>query len=182
MSRIPRCVATLVVPVALLTSGCDDVNANLTIPASSRLTFAAEPATLVPQFIPDQVCHLSPPFLAFINLTFGSDFELFLERVRFNFLDKSGGQAVPTVTVIPSLHSSLPTFTPVPIPSTLTIPTPGIFSFGSVVVTAGRRRTDAFSLRFGCGVPADGTLFVVVETTDSHGRKDHSRTSVRIGR
>jgi hypothetical protein len=175
-------VATLVVPVALLTSGCDDVNANLTIPASSRLTFAAEPATLVPRFIPDQLCHLSPPFLAFINLTFGSDFELFLERVRFNFLDKSGGQAIPTVTVIPSIHSSLPTST-LPIPSTFPIPTaPGIFTFGSAVVTAGHRRTDAFSLRFGCGVPADGTLFIIVDTTDGRGKRDHSRTSVRIGR
>jgi hypothetical protein len=189
MPRISIRVATLAGAVVLFTSACDGMNGNPTTPAATNTSglalLAVQPATLKPQFVGgpfvDPFCVATPPFLAFISLTFGSNIDVFLDRVRFDFVDRSGRKAIPTATAIPGFQSSLPSSTPVPFPSSLTFPTPGLVSFGGILIGPDRRRTDSFSLRFDCGVPGFGTLFVVVESTTRFGAPGITQTSVPIG-
>ena len=182
MREFSRCVAAFAVPVALFTAGCDEVRTNLTVPASAALSFVrAEPRQIAPRFLADPFCVAEPPFFGSLGLTIAPDADLFLERVRFDFIDRFGKRALPLVTPVPSIHTTIPTSSPVPMPGVATSLIAGQVSFGRQLVPAGRRRTDFFSLQFDCGVPAFGTVFVFVETIDRLGLFDVSRTSVQIG-
>jgi hypothetical protein len=183
MSDGSRWIAAMVVPVALFTSSCDK-NETITAPVAVQSTsVTAEPSSIVPQFVPNPLCPLAPPFVAVVNVTVSSPTELFLQAVQFDLLDRFGGQAVPTVSPIPTpaVPSTIPALTPVPMPGTMPIPIPGQLSFGGQQVAPGQPRTDGFSLRFDCGVPAAGVLSINVNATNRQGLTIVSRTSVRIG-
>ena len=51
----------------------------------------------------------------------------------------------------------------------------------SALVPAGETLTAPFRLQFDCGVPAQGTLFVSVDTADTDGTVVVLRTSTHIG-
>lgn len=51
----------------------------------------------------------------------------------------------------------------------------------NALVPAGGTLTTPFRLQFDCGVPARGTLFVAVDTTNAVGTVVVMRTSAKIG-
>ena len=61
------------------------------------------------------------------------------------------------------------------------IPIPGSLPAEELVIHAGVSHTMPVSLGFGCGVPADGTIIVSVDTTDMRGRASTSQVRVRVG-
>jgi hypothetical protein len=178
-----RWAAAFVLPVALLTASCDTIG-GVTVPGSIQSTLvSAQPAAVAPQFFADPFCPSAPPFVAVVGITVTSATDLFLQRIQFELVDRFGGRSVPAVTPIPipEIHTTTPVSTPVPIPGFQPIPNPGQVSFGGHQMLSGQSRTDSFSLRFDCGVPAAGTLFFTVESTNRQGTSNVSRASVRIG-
>jgi hypothetical protein len=183
MFDVSRWAGVMVVPVALFTASCDK-NESLTAPGASQSTSVTVlPTSIMPQFVSDSFCPLTPPFVAVVNVTVSSATDLFLQAVRFDLLDRFGGRAVPTVSLIPipDAPSAIPTSTPVPMPNTMPIPFPGQVSFGGQQVVSGQPRTDVFSLRFDCGVLAAGILSIDVDSINRQGFAVVSRTSVRMG-
>ena len=185
------CSAALAVLIALASAACDDFNGDLNGPASSssRSTFVtstvvtAEPTTIAPRFLFDPRCPGAPPFVALLNLTIGSEAELSVQRIGFEFRDRSGNSSLPTVFPVPvGISSTLPSSGPIPFPGAAPTPVPGEISFSDFGIGSGRGRTDSFALRFDCGVPAVGTLTVVVQSVDRRGEADVSRASVGVGR
>jgi hypothetical protein len=185
------CSAALAVLIALASAACDDFNGDLNGPASSssRSTFVTstvvttEPTSIAPQFLSDPRCPGAPPFVALLNLTIGSGAELSVQRIGFEFRDRFGGRSLPTVFPVPASSSTLlPSSGPIPFPGAAPTPVPGEISFSDFGIGSGRGRTDSFALRFDCGVPAVGTLTVVVESVDRRGENDVSRATVAVGR
>jgi hypothetical protein len=98
-------------------------------------------------------------------------------------IDGFGGRAVPIVSAISiaGVNTSTGTFRPLPVPTESPIPIPGLALFSGQQFVSGRPRTDSFSLLFGCGVSAAGTLSIAVQSTNGQGASDVSRTTVRVG-
>jgi hypothetical protein len=144
-------------------------------------SITAEPSTIAPQFVSDPFCAGAQPFSATLNLTIDSAAELFLQRIGFQFIDRFGNSSLPSVLPIPSMAGVFPSAAPIPIPSQPPGQPPGQIAFGGQTVVTGAR-TDAFRLGFDCGVPAAGTLFIVVESSDTRGETNVARTSARIGK
>jgi hypothetical protein len=151
----------------------------------------AEPAKIVPDFLPTPFCRSHAPFGARIRLTLRAGHDLVMRAPRFelvgNFGERFGPAAIgvfdglPPATAAGSLPPSLPETSPIPLPQASPIPFPGSSPFDGVTLVAGGFRVFPFFLQFGCGVPAQGTLFITVETTDRRGRPDVSRASVHVG-
>jgi hypothetical protein len=65
-------------------------------------------------------------------------------------------------------------------PGTSPIPIPGTSLFDGRLISPGFSRTFPFLLQFDCGIPAFGTLFVIVDTADRHGRSDVKRVNIDL--
>ena len=183
MPRNFRWASAFVLPIALLTASCD-TNWNVTVPGSIQSTLVSvQPPAVAPQFFADPFCLGNQPFVAVVGVTVSPTTDLFLQRIGFELVDRFGGRSVPAVTPIPipEMRTTTPVSTPVPVPGFQPIPGAGQISFGGQQIVSGQSRTDSFSLRFDCGVPAAGTLFFTVESTNRQGTRHVSRASVRIG-
>jgi len=159
--RLSTLVPTLVTVLSIGVSACDDRRAMLgTSPTAavsgfeSRLV-SVEPARIAPELLPNAFCRQFPPFRMRFNLIVHAERELSLRQLRFEFLDRSGGRTLPR---------SIPTSPAVPIPSTIP-------SHGTVGLVLG----------FDCGVPAEGTLFIDLETAGHDGVVEVSHLRVRVG-
>jgi len=159
--RLSTFAPTLVIVLSIGVSACEDRCAMLgTSPTAavsgfeSRLV-SVEPARIAPEFLPTSSCREFPPFQMRFNLVVHTERDVLLRRLRFEFLDRSGGRTLPR---------AIPTSPAVPIPSTLPF-----------------QGTVGLVLGFDCGVPADGTLFIDLETAGHDGVVKVSHLRVRVG-
>ena len=173
---------SLIAAVALIAAvGCSErespisghfVSSSSIVPA----TVTAEPVALTPQFIATPACGIQPAFVTPLTLSIVSQHILFLTGVRFDFLDQFGGRSAPMAVPIPT-----PTAPSVPIPTMTSIPTSGFVAFSGLLISSGRPLRQAFSLGFGCGLSAAGTLFIFIDAVNDRGAPNTMRMSVRIG-
>jgi hypothetical protein len=145
--------------------------------ATSSVT--ADPTVISAEFQATGACRAEAPFDARLNVTVAPTQDLFVRRFGFEFLDRFGRRALPLAfpgTI--ELNNSV--LLPVSLPTTHPIPFPGQVPLSSIGVQAGGFFRLPFRLRFDCGVPARGTLFVSVETADRRGTVDVSRITAQI--
>ena len=183
---------------SVLAAACDGNGADLgvtsTAPTSIRSAqstrITAEPETVVPQMLTSAFCAVEPPFQASVSVVVRAGDDVIVQGLGFEFIDRSGTRTAPAVTPSSSTAASIPTTLPVPLPSSSPVPIPGPGSLpipgqGSIpglLVSPGNLLTLPFLLQFECGVPASGTLVIVVATRDAGGDDDTSEARVRIGR
>jgi hypothetical protein len=173
---------------ASLFAACSDndfATANSATVAGPRSVRAAlvtvEPAAIVPEFLSSTLCGGLRPFGARVGVRIRPGHDVFLQAMGFEFIDRFGRRATPFALAAPNTGTSLSILPPVPLPSSLPIPIPTHLPFHGVQLSPGNARIFPFLLRFDCGVGAEGTLFVVVETTDSRGAVDVVRASAVFG-
>lgn len=189
-ARLPKYVPLFLV-WALAVSGCGNAgDASPTAPSAvDDVVFTAEPATIAPEFLSGPGCRGFRPFGARMRITARSRHDLFIRSSRFHFVDRFGVRTVPTTHLDasnpPFLHPlpvptpvTTPTSGPVPIPG-VTIPTPGGSTFDGFLLLSGSRAV-VFFLQFGCGIPADGTLFGELDFRDHRGTWSKSHVRARI--
>ena len=193
-ARLPKYVPLFLV-LALAVTACSDDNggASPTAPdpvASAKIT--AEPSIVSPEFIAGPFCRGFRPFGARLVFVVRPTSDLFLRSLRVHFVDRFGVRTAPTVIPLQTITSAapsiptgttipIPTSSPVPIPGSSPVPTPGVAEFDPLLIFGGSARTLPFFLRFGCGIPADGTVFFDFDLSDRHGRRSTSHVRARIG-
>jgi hypothetical protein len=154
------------VVVALLSGyGCDDNGNSDTVAAPSGVRgprvvaggVSVRPAVVEAQMVADPRCPFRAPFFAPIDLIFAGGISgLSLRRVELQFVDTAGLRAAPLTITQPEIATR----------------------FGSAEVPAFGSRSFPLAFPYGCaGAPA-GTLTVVAETQDRHGRS--SRRSLQV--
>src|SRR5688500_13001712 len=105
-------------------------------------------------------CPESPPFVGSLSVNIRAGVSaLTLSEVRLRFTDTVGGLSAPQITL------------PAPIPTQ---------QFGSTLVAARAGTSFPFSFAFGCGSGRNGTLVVIVVTTDDRGRNNINEMQVRV--
>lgn len=186
--RVSTYAAVSLVLTSFATIACNDdsdaITASPTAPsafvAGARLVaFTAEPGIITAELHPTSTCVTHAPFIARVNAILRPGQDLFVRSFGFDFVDDFGRRTVPLV-VPGTIELNNSVLLPIPLPTTHPIPFPGQVPMSSVSVPAGRFLKAPFSLQFGCGVRARGTLFVSVETEDRRGRIDVSQTRVQI--
>ena len=166
------------------TSDSGPAAANVTGPSAfaagaATSSVTAHPNVITAEFQATATCRAEAPFDARLNVTVAPIQDLFVRRFGFEFLDGFGRRAVP-LAFPGTIESSNSVLLPVSLPTTHPIPFPGQVPLSSVAVQAGGFFRLPFRLRFDCGVPARGTLFVSVETADRRGTVDVSRITAQI--
>jgi hypothetical protein len=170
--------APALVVLSIAASACEDSSTAVrtgpsgTVRLESRLV-SVEPAALVPEFLPRQLCSGRPPFQTRFNLFVHTERDLFLRQLRFEFRDRSGGRVLP-LAIPTTVPLSPPTSHAVP------VPVPGMLPFHGMVVSPPVRPLGLI-LNFDCDVLPEGTLFIDVETADSDGASAVSQVRVPIG-
>jgi len=156
---------------ALLTASCSDTDARLvaTQPSgvdSSQVVVSAMTATAAAQPVSNPFCPSVAQFnfsLDVIVRVVGSS-PVVITGIRSQFTDSSGRRA-PQVT-LPMLP--------------VTLPAPGpTLQFGSVMETSSVRSFPVI-LGIGCGTGHRGTVVVIVETSDIHGRRVTEQVQVPV--
>jgi hypothetical protein len=192
-TRICKYVPRFILFASLGIAGCSNDGVSLSTasltgpaPATSGIV-TVEPRTIRPDFLPRSFCHTPPAFQTRFTLVVSAVDDLTVRGVSFEFLDRFGRRSFPTL--IPSSSpipipgtSPIPTpgTSPIPTPGTSPITTPGFSPFDSVLVLPGTSHLFPFLLQFDCGIPAFGTLFVIVDTADRHGRSDVRRVNIDL--
>lgn len=183
-ARVCRSVLSLV-SVSLVVAGCDrGIDRSFSAPIAPGLSQAAlvtaGPPDIVPEFLSFPSCRPQPAFRVRLSVTIHSGEDRFVHAVRFEFIDRLGGRAIPAAIPTFDTAATRSDSMPVPLPTSSPIPIPGTLPLEGLRFPSGSR-TLPVVLEFRCGVPAAGTLVISVETTDGRGRPDVSRTSVEIG-
>jgi hypothetical protein len=146
---------------------------------SATASVTAEPAIIAAEFRSSATCRAESPFDTNLNVIIRSRQDLFIRGFGFEFLDLFGRRALP-LAFPGTIEVNNSVLLPVSLPTTHPIPFPGQVPMSSVAMQAGGFFKVPFRLRFACGVPARGTLFVSVETADRHGSVNVSRISAPI--
>jgi hypothetical protein len=157
---------SLLVAVVLLTASCSDTDApptpiQPTELNSSRLIVNATSAIAVAEPVSNPLCPTITPFnvrLGVIVRATGSE-PVVITGIRTVFTDTSGRQA-PQVT-LPMLPVTLPAIGPTQ-------------QFGTPV------RTFPIVLGIGCGTDTNGTVAIIVDTTDHRGRRATQQVTVPV--
>jgi hypothetical protein len=188
--QVFRCAAAFVVSVSLVASACSGTDSTLlqspAAPLSTdSLRVTAEPDRIVPEVLSTRECpDFTPVFRARLNLIVSAARHRAVRGILFDFVDRFGNRAVPTLLPTPSafLDSSsagIPAAVPLPIPSGTVLPIPGTTAFNGLMLNG--TRTLPFLLEFRCSVRPAGTLSIGFETEDDLGTIGVSRLNVRIG-
>jgi len=185
-ARLSALALAIVVVLSVGASGCDDNNggaahARLTGPSpfQSRLV-SVQPATLRPEFLSDRSCLGLRPFRTRFNLFVQADRDFSMRGLGFEFRDRAGGRALPLPIPTTVTGPTIPNAVPVALPSSAPIPIPGTLPFNGVMFSSGIHSL-GLVLNFDCGVPAEGTLSISVNTTDQDGARDVSHVTVPVG-
>ena len=161
----------------------DTADASLTGPSTTGSFVAlvtVGPAILATGSRASTSCRTEAPFDVNVNVNVRATQDLFIRRVGFEFVDPFDRRVLPIpFPVTTDVKGSV--LSPVPLPTTLPIPFPGEASMSNALVPAGGALTTPFRLQFDCGVPARGTLFVAVDTTNAVGTVVVMRTRAKIG-
>lgn len=176
---------TVLVLASLVVSACDDADDPAgTFTGPSRFvvgSFTADPPIVSAQFQAGSTCFAETPFDARINVNVRPEQDLFIRAIGFEFVTPFGRRVLP-VAFPGTFELNNTVLPPIPVPTSHPIPFPGQVPMSNVVVPAGAFFRAPFRLQFDCGVPAQGTLFVSVETADRKGTIGMSRISAQIGR
>ena len=180
-------VICLLLSVTAASLGCRvSGSATAVMPATAQpVTLTVEPEALAPDFSVGSACHGHPPFDLRFVVRLGGPAEVFFQRMRFRFEDRTGRVEIPRISlgagpaILPgsSLGQApfavgLPNASPIPIPSATTLP--------GMVLSFGSARQLPLKLQFGCGVPPSGTLIVIVDFDDrGHSLSSETRVIVR---
>lgn len=190
--RSPKYAPLFLISAFLITSACSDRNDTSPTAPSVMESFGltAEPLTIAPELLSAPFCGSWPPFRAPVTVIVRGRRDLIVRRLGFDFTDRFGRRSVPA-TIRPLSGSSgataIPNSSPVPFPSPATLPSsspipiPGSSPFDGLRLSGAASHRLPFSLEFGCGVPAAGTLSVSIEATDERGASGTSQVNVRIG-
>jgi hypothetical protein len=189
-ASFPKYVPLVLVPAFLVAAGCGD--RNLVAPtgtAAQSASVTAEPAALTAEFLSSPRCPVLPAFGTHLRILLRSHRDLTVTNIRFDFSDRAGVRGTPTVIPTTSGSSSMlgssspvaiPTFSS--LPGASPIPVPGFSPLRDIAIGAGASETLPFFLQFGCGLIADGTIFIGVDTVDKRGFVDTTRIDLRLGR
>ena len=170
MHRYPQAVA--LVAAAFLAASCSDTDARseLTQPSfvgGSFVAVTAASSTAFAQPANNPTCPSVAPF----NVTFGiivkanGSSNVIIHGIQFRFTDSSGLQT-PQITL------------PMP-PVTFAAPIPTT-QFGSALVQAGSGTTVPLTLPIGCGTGNQGTILIIVDTSDDLGRRLSQQVKVTV--
>ncbi|HXE79145.1 MAG TPA: hypothetical protein VNK41_00200 [Vicinamibacterales bacterium] len=147
----------------------------------SSLRLTAEPRTVVPELLPRGDCLTLPAFRTRFAISIRAGRAALIRGIGFDFVDSFGDRQFPTIIAGSPAASSIPRSTPAPLPTAPPIPLPGTpAAFPGVAVEPDRTMSFPFALDFACGVPASGTIFVLVETGDRGGSSQVLRTHIRV--
>jgi hypothetical protein len=166
-------LAVALVAAAFLASSCTDTSApsawtQPSFVGGSFVAVSAASPTAFAQPTNDPICPSRAPF----NVAFGiivranGSSNVVIDGVQFRFTDSSGLQT-PQITL------------PMP-PVTIAAPVPTT-QFGSALVQAGSATTVPLFLAIGCGTGRQGTIVIIVDTSDEigHHSSHHVRVTVR---
>jgi hypothetical protein len=164
----------------LAAAGCSDSDPVIpTTPSALQpLSVTAEPLTVRPEFVSGAFCATHPPFRGNLIVVVGGRQDVIIRGVHFRFHHRRGGHTFPVVTPTPTASGTIvttPTYGPVPTPGFATlpgaspIPIPGSPPIEGVLNHANTFRRLPFTFELGCGVPADGTMVIRVDTADRGG-------------
>lgn len=162
-------------------SGIRNPAAATSIRTTSDTRITAEPAVLNPTFLATDNCAVAPPFAAEVTVIVRGAEGLVVSGLAFELLDRLGDRQTPVVRPGSNTAASVPTTPPLTLPTTSAVPIPRPGSSTVVIPSAGQIALP-FSLEFQCGVPASGTLVIVVSTADPSGAGQTSEARVRLGR
>jgi hypothetical protein len=188
-AKFPKYVPLVLLPAILGVFGCGDRNVLAPTDAASQQVFVtAEPVKARPEFLPSPPCPVLPAFGARVRLGLRSSRSITVRDIQFDFEDRFGRRTAPVVTLT-ALGSSttLGSTSPVTIPTSSTLPTaspipiPGFSPLRDIALTAGGTQDFAFFLEFACGIVAEGTIFVGVDTLDRFGARTTSRVTIGLG-
>ena len=189
-ARLLKYVPIFLVSAVAVTGCGDDNSPSPTSPSAFEAAmFTAEPAIIAPQFFHNPFCHQFRPFGARFTVVARPSHDVFVRMMRFHFVDRFGVRTVPTLLPVEMTPSAfprntgpvtIPTSNSVPFPGSTTIPIPGVSSFDPFLIPGGSFHTIPFFLQFGCGIPADGTVFVDFDLSDRRGRSSSTQVRVRV--
>ena len=183
--RVSTVAPAFLVALSLNASGCDDngtalqTGLNAPSPFQARLV-SVEPSVIAPELLASSSCVVLPSFRTRFGLVVRTDRDVFLRQLRFEFLDRTGRRSLPTAIPTSITGASGRSSMPVSIPTSPAIPIPGTLPFHGVTVSPPFSTLELL-LQFACGVPAEGTLLISVDTADRDGVVDVSQVSVRVG-
>jgi hypothetical protein len=168
--------------------GCDRTNVSVTAPTAaissgtaSDIAIAAEPATLRAEAVANPSCLTRSPFGARIIVRIRTAGPFFLRGLRFRFTDRFGLTTLPRVMSIPGSAPLTVPVSSIPIPTSPSIPMPGLAPLPSSSPIPFPDATFPFLLLFDCGAAPEGTVFVDAEVTDMNGRMRASGFQARLG-
>ena len=174
--------------VAFSATGPAPLTANVSLSAA----FDVEPSIVRPEILPGS-CGTHSPFGVRLGLAIRGSEDFILRSVRFSFEDRFGARTLPDVMPIPSLSSplpagaALPSSSPVsvpgiaPLPAATSIPIPDGSPITGMLVPGGSPRSLHFFIRFGCGIVSRGTILIIIDAADRHGRFETSELRVPLG-
>ena len=198
MSRSLPSFGLLVLSLPLLTTAaCNRMNVDFSATGPAPLTasvsvsgpFGVEPSAIRPEVLPGS-CGTHSPFGLRLGLTIRGGEDVILRGVRFEFEDRDGASALPTVVSIPSLSSpipagaTIPSSSPIPIPGSAPLPAttpvtiPGTSPTTGVLIAAGSDRRFTYFLQFTCIVIPHGDLVVFIDS--ARGGRTFETTELRV--
>ena len=153
-----------------------------TSPSSAKpATLSVEPAVATPEFHTTSSCSNHSPYGVRIVVTFESHRDVSLRGFQFTFTDRVGRRSFPRITATTPSASPIPAPTPTSFPSSAPIPMPGFVALQSSSLRADTSQRLPFIAHFDCGVDSRGTLVVLGEFSDGHGRFHSLDGRVRVG-
>lgn len=186
LGRFRKYVLLLPLWAFVTASACSDGNGSgLTGPSGAApASITAEPETLTPEVVEQRSCGQSEAFGLRVVLKVGSREDIVVQRLDFMLQDSFGRRTAP-VAVLPVGTSPIPIAppntlpSPSPIPGAMPVPLPGAPASG-ISIAPGTTQSFPFVVEFGCGVPAQGTLVVTVESAGRDGARRSTEVKLRV--
>jgi hypothetical protein len=184
--RLPTYAAIALVLLFVSATACSRGSATVTSPDTTtnlKASLTVEPAAVRPEFLPGLGCAGLAAFGVQLTVIVGGD-DLIVRGIRFSFTDRFGRRMTPDAFAT-AAPTTLPSSSPIPfgrttIPTNSPIPVPGFPPFNGTRVVPHHKLTQPFFLRFGCDVLPEGSIVVVVDTSDIVGRTGRSEVEVSV--
>ena len=156
----------ILLAAALLAASCGGTDARVSVTeptlvsVGSSASFRAASPTTAAQIVGNPSCPAVPPLNVPVGLVVQvtGDVSIVITEIRLRFTDTFGAQT-PQVTL------------PAPMLTT---------QFGTALVEARSQRTFPLIVGIGCGTARRGTVVILVDTRDDHGRRQSGQVSVAV--
>lgn len=164
-------VASLVLPIGLVTAGCGGSTPTTptTFSSSSVSALSISPSPLVGESVDQFACPAEPPFdVPFQLLINTNDTGFVVTNITARFVDTSG-LSMPQITLPAPATAPMPQVTlSAPVPTT---------QFGA---TSGESESLPLSVAIGCGTGHTGTLTLLVATVDGQGHTGSTQLTASV--